>query len=94
MHRIEQSQKGNGHGWHPLDLERERVSYTILTNPAKSSTNTVIIRPKVTARGKLALFLLAIFITIPILTLQTVCTTLKVCPPQSIVGRGGNEDKD
>ena len=27
MHRIEQSQKGNGHGWHPLDLERESIVY-------------------------------------------------------------------
>ena len=37
-----------------LDIERERVSNKILTNPAKSGGNVIMISPKAKARGILA----------------------------------------
>ena len=53
-HKKTQKAKGNGFGYDPLDIERERVSNTILTNPTKSGGNLIIEHPKARARGILA----------------------------------------
>lgn len=51
-HRLRNEANGNNFGWHPMDLERERVVNPITTNPVRNASGNFVKIPKSDCQGE------------------------------------------